>query len=105
MHMPSPTSRPLEYRLNQVLDYIDGHLGQNLNLDCLAALAHLSRYHFLRRFQQWSAEAPHAYVRRRRLETGASQLLAAAMSRRSSRQRDGDRPKYWRNARAKPSAV
>ncbi|MYN17723.1 helix-turn-helix domain-containing protein [Rugamonas sp. FT107W] len=80
MHMPSPTSRPLEHRLNQVLDYIDGHLGQNLNLDCLAALAHLSRYHFLRRFQQWSAEAPHAYVRRRRLETGASQLLYSSDS-------------------------
>jgi AraC family transcriptional regulator len=74
-------SRPLspyaqvEFRLNKVFDFIEANLSDDLSLEALAERAHFSRYHFLRLFHTWSGEAPHAYVRRRRLEAGASQLL------------------------------
>ncbi|WP_137937699.1 AraC family transcriptional regulator [Chitinivorax sp. B] len=74
MSRPPGPHGQYEFRLNQVLDFIDTHLADDLSLDKLAVQAHFSRFHFLRLFHDWFGEAPHAYVRRRRLETGASQL-------------------------------
>lgn len=74
MGRPAISSEQYSYRLNQVLDYIDAHLDSDLSLETLAAQAHFSRFHFLRVFQDWYGEAPMAYVRRRRLEAGATLL-------------------------------
>lgn len=74
MGRPSIPTHQYGYRLNQVLDFIDGHLDGDLSLERLADQAHFSRCHFLRVFQEWHGEAPMAYVRRRRLEAGASLL-------------------------------
>lgn len=75
MSRPLSQHGQLEFRLNQVFNFIDANLGGDLSLDALAGQVHFSRYHFLRLFHAWSGEAPHAYVRRRRLEAGAAQLL------------------------------
>lgn len=69
-----------EFRINQVLDFIENHLEDVISLDCLAERAHFSRYHFLRLFQERMGEAPYSYLRRRRLEIGASQLLYSGES-------------------------
>lgn len=61
-------------RMNRVLDHIDRHLDQPLNLDGLAELAHFSPFHFHRLFTAWMAETLADYVRRRRLEVGALYL-------------------------------
>lgn len=61
-------------RMNRVLDHIDRHLDQPLDLDTLADVAHFSRYHFHRVFASWVGETFGDYLRRRRLETAAWML-------------------------------
>jgi AraC family transcriptional regulator len=61
-------------RMNRVLDYIDQHLDQALDLAQLADVANFSRFHFHRIFAAWMGETVGDYARRRRLETAASRL-------------------------------
>lgn len=70
------TSLPQEYalRMNRVLDHIDRHLADPIDLATLAEVAHFSRFHFHRLFTVWMGETVAAYVRRRRLEVGALML-------------------------------
>jgi AraC family transcriptional regulator len=58
-------------RLNRVLDYIDRHLGEPLNLAALAEVTHFSPFHFHRLFKRWLGETLGDYLRGRRLEVGA----------------------------------
>ena len=58
-----------------VCAYIDAHLDQPLSVDDLAARAHLSRYHFIRRFHRTYHRTPHQYLIHKRLER-AKELLA-----------------------------
>jgi AraC family transcriptional regulator len=60
--------------LNQVVDYIIGNLAHSLTLDQMAAIAHLSPYHFARQFKATTGWPPHQYVIARRVER-AQQLL------------------------------
>jgi len=112
MGRPPIPSQHYAYRLNQVLDHIDSHLDGDLSLEVLAELAHFSRHHFLRVFQEWHGEAPMAYVRRRRLESGAALLRYSSDSigdialrcgfdtadgfARAFRQYFGQAPVHWR---------
>jgi AraC family transcriptional regulator len=61
-------------RLEAVLGYIREHLHAALTLRDLAAAAHLSPYHFARRFKESTGLSPHRYVIARRIER-AKQLL------------------------------
>lgn len=61
-------------RMNSVLDHIDAHLDETLELAPLAAVAHFSPDHFHRIFSAWMGEALGDYVRRRRLEVAAARL-------------------------------
>jgi AraC family transcriptional regulator len=54
--------------------HIDAHLGDDLDLATLAALAHTSPFHFSRLFRAVTGLPPHRYLRRARLER-AEQLL------------------------------
>ncbi len=60
--------------IQQILDYIDDHLGSNLTLDVLAGLVDLSPQHFCHVFHQAAGLTPHQYVIRRRIEK-AKRLL------------------------------
>lgn len=62
-------------RINRVMDHIDAHLGDTLDLGALAAVARLSPFHFHRLFQGLTGETLAARVRRRRLEVAAGRLL------------------------------
>lgn len=64
-------------RINSVMDHIDAHLAQPLDLHALAAIAHLSPWYFHRVFQALAGETLGDRVRRRRLEVAASKLLAS----------------------------
>jgi AraC family transcriptional regulator len=66
-------------RMNRVLDHIDAHLDQPLELAQLADIANFSRYHFHRVFAAWMGETLGDYARRRRLEKAAF-LLACGHS-------------------------
>ncbi|HET6333968.1 MAG TPA: GyrI-like domain-containing protein [Polyangiales bacterium] len=72
-------SDPRSYtaRINRVLDYVDAHLGDKLDLATLARVAYVSEWHFHRVFQALTGETPGDWVRRRRLEVAAMRLLAS----------------------------
>jgi AraC family transcriptional regulator len=62
-------------RLRRVLDYIEANLEGDLNLDLLASIACLSRYHFARAFRQAVGQSPHRYVSARRLDRAKALLM------------------------------
>ncbi len=62
------------HRFNEVLTYIHFHLEEKLDLEKLAAIAFVSKYHFHRMIKSYLGESLGAYVNRIRVETGA-QLL------------------------------
>jgi AraC family transcriptional regulator len=61
-------------RLRAVVEYIEDHIDANLTLEQMAAAAHLSAYHFARRFKASTGLPPHQYVVARRVER-AKQFL------------------------------
>ena len=72
MTKPSQASRAeYAHRLNRVLDHIDRHLGEPLELADLAEVAHFSPFYFHRLFVSWMGETLGDYVRGRRLDVGA----------------------------------
>jgi AraC family transcriptional regulator len=62
-------------RINRVVNYIDAHLTEPLDLNTLAEVAHFSSWHFHRIFQGMTGETLADCVRRHRLETAANRLL------------------------------
>jgi AraC-like DNA-binding protein len=66
-------------RLRLVFDWIEAHLGEQITIGRLAALAALSHAHFIRSFKRSVGVPPHRYVRSRRLER-ARELLASGAS-------------------------
>jgi AraC family transcriptional regulator len=83
----APPRRPLsaqssrsEYakRLRRVLQYIEEHLDQQIDLEAVAEVAHFSPFHFHRIFAAWIGDTPADYVRSRRLDRAAEQLVADA---------------------------
>ncbi len=65
---------PCHARFQHVLDYIDTHLEEPLDLSQLSAAACFSRYHFQRRFSAWLGMGVHRYVRVLRLKRAAYRL-------------------------------
>jgi AraC family transcriptional regulator len=63
-------------RMHAVVEYIDRHLDQKLDLAVLAGVAHFSPFHFHRLFHALMGEALGDYLRRRRLEIAATRLRA-----------------------------
>jgi AraC family transcriptional regulator len=60
--------------MHRVLEYIDGHLDQDIDLRTLARVAHFSAFHFHRVFLSWTGETLGDYRRRRRVEIAAVRL-------------------------------
>jgi AraC-like DNA-binding protein len=68
---------PLRHRsqdIARVRDYLDAHMDREVELVELAALAGLSRSHFIRAFRKETGLTPHAYLMDRRFRA-ASRLL------------------------------
>jgi AraC family transcriptional regulator len=62
--------------MHRVVDYIDRHIDEQLELETLAAVANFSAFHFHRLFGAWLGETMGEYLRRRRLELAAQRLAA-----------------------------
>ena len=62
--------------MHRVIEHIDRHLDQPLELDALAGVAAFSAFHFHRLFSAYMGETLGEYLRRRRLELGALRLVA-----------------------------
>jgi AraC family transcriptional regulator len=56
------------HKLRRVIEYIMENLGNNPTLEQMAAVVHLSPYHFARQFKAATGLAPHQYVISRRVE-------------------------------------
>jgi AraC family transcriptional regulator len=61
-------------KLRRTIAYIQAHLGHELSVAMLAAVAQMSPAHFARLFKQATGQTPHQYVMRCRIER-AKQLL------------------------------
>lgn len=72
----------LEYyrSVNRVMEYINEHLTENLNLSEIARIAHISDYHFHRIFKAIVRESPGDYIQRLRLEKAAFKLQTTSLS-------------------------
>jgi AraC family transcriptional regulator len=62
------------HKLRAAVEYIEEHLDAEISLDDLAAVVHLSPYHFARLFKASTGLPPHQYVITRRIER-AKRLL------------------------------
>jgi AraC-like DNA-binding protein len=65
-----------ESRVTRIVRLIDTHPNSDHGLESLAREAKLSRYHFLRVFQQLTGLTPYQYLRRTRLRRAAGRLIA-----------------------------
>lgn len=68
------------HALRRVLSYIEDHLGEDLTLATIAAIANLSPYHFARRFKEATGHTPHHYVIQRRVERATLLLTSTQWS-------------------------
>ncbi len=70
------TSFTHQIAINNVVDYIEDHICEKIELDHLAQVANLSKFHFLRTFKSSMSETPLQFINRLRLEKIASSLLS-----------------------------
>jgi AraC-like DNA-binding protein len=66
--------------LQRVREYIEEHLVENIELETLAGLAGLSKWHFARAFKQSVGTPPHCYLIQRRLERAKALLAETDLS-------------------------
>lgn len=76
---PAPTARD-QRRLSAVLRYIEEHSREALDLDRLAAIASMSKYHFLRTFRRSLGLTPYQFLLGHRLSRAAAALRASDAS-------------------------
>ena len=67
-HIIHPAGTLSNRKLKVVLDYIDSHIEQRIELVELAALIGYSQYHFSRSFKNSTGTSPHQYIIQQRIE-------------------------------------
>ena len=77
MRTPGPVFR--NGQLERVLEMIDERLSEKVTVSEMAAVAHLSPFHFMRLFKRAIGCSPHAYLMKRRLESAKELLARTAM--------------------------
>lgn len=73
-------TRLSETATRMVCDFIEAHLRTQITLEDLAALVHLSPFHFARCFKATLGLAPHQYVIARRVELAKQLLLTSTLT-------------------------
>ena len=68
-----------ESKVRRVTAFIENNLHRELRLEELAAVTHMSRYHFARLFKRATGVSPHRFVVRRRIDA-ATALLTESTS-------------------------
>ena len=71
---------PVYIHLLRAKDVIDRDYARELDVATLARAAHASTAHFARSFKQAFGEAPHQYLRRRRIERATELLRGTELS-------------------------
>lgn len=63
-------------KIQKVLSYINENITSELNVDALAELVYLSKYHFMRLFKAQTGTTVHSYIRQKRLLHAARDIRA-----------------------------
>jgi AraC family transcriptional regulator len=63
------------HKLSRVQTFINEHFGESIAVQQLAAVVHMSPYHFARMFKKATGQSPHAFITMRRLERAKELLL------------------------------
>jgi AraC family transcriptional regulator len=63
-----------DYRLTRVLEYVDAHLSERLDLHVLSREAGISPFHFAALFSKAVGETPHRHVQHLRMQAARSML-------------------------------
>ncbi len=71
MKTKSSTKDDYLRRINQVLEYINSHLDEDMDLKKLSEISNFSEFHFHRIFKAFQQETISAYITRIRVETAA----------------------------------
>jgi len=66
--------------MRQALTYIDDHYKEEIRIDTLAAIALLSRFHFIRSFKAAVGQTPYQYVLRLRMDEAKRLLRRTGLS-------------------------
>lgn len=61
-------------KMEEVTDYIRGHLGEELSIDLLSRTFFLSRYYLMHRFKEVYGCTIHQYIRQKRLQQAAEDI-------------------------------
>ncbi|SEC42883.1 AraC family transcriptional regulator [Terriglobus roseus] len=73
-HKSLARERISDYRLVRVLEYIDAHLSDRLDLRALSREAGISQFHFAALFRKAVGASPHRHILQLRLQTARSML-------------------------------
>ncbi len=76
----SAVSPDLVVHLRRARDHVDRHFADDLDLDRLARVAGVSKYHFVRSFEAAYGETPIRYLTRRRVERAQDLLRSANLT-------------------------
>jgi AraC-like DNA-binding protein len=74
------TSTALVPHLRRARDLVDTRYAEALDLEALAAAAHVSKYHFVRSFAATYGDSPMRYLTRRRIERAQDLLRTANLT-------------------------
>ena len=78
---PALEKRALDaYKLNKVKDFIEERLAEDLSIADLAAVVHMSQFHFARTFKAATGTSPHRYLTQRRIERAKVLLEVTRLS-------------------------
>lgn len=69
-----------KYKLNEIIDYIQANIDENIKLNMLAQLAGMSQYYFCQVFKQSMGVSPYQYVLLQRVEKAKQLLKSCEMS-------------------------
>ena len=58
---------PKSKRMLDIMHYLDAHLTEDINIDLLAEMFYISRFHMMRRFREETGTTIHAYISDHRL--------------------------------------
>jgi AraC family transcriptional regulator len=75
-----PSGRLPRHAMQAVAEYIDAHLDQNFALADLAAVTHVSEFHFARQFKQTTGLSPHQFVIHQRVERAKRLIIGRRLS-------------------------
>ncbi|WP_141312797.1 helix-turn-helix domain-containing protein, partial [Novacetimonas hansenii] len=68
------------WKLRRVLDHMEAHLAEPFDLDCLAALCGMSRFHFSRSFRTTTGQPPSGWFMQHRVQKASEMLRKTNLS-------------------------